>query len=174
MNSSKQILISISLAGLAALSVAQSNPTKIFKAYYAKTDAFTLKKDVAGLSKLMIDSATNDFVYISRPTKAGKSSTRNREQTIQDMTRVMPMVEKFSKVETTIVSSLPGKNSIVLTISNTVEMSTSTGPDGKPHKLVNHATSKDTWVKQGSTWKIKSAQNLKDDMKVDGKSIPGA
>lgn len=45
-----------------------------------------------------------------------------------------------------------------------------TGPDQKPHKIEFMSTSKDTWVKEAGSWKLRRAEVIKRHMTMDGKS----
>lgn len=139
-------------------------------AYYAKSDRLTLKKDAPGLAKLMTENLTADYMYTGLADKAGKVSTIKRAQFIQGIAEVMTHIDFFSKAVTHIDRVIVGKTAALVTISSVVEMTTKLQPDGKVHKLVTHSKVDTTWLKVGSTWKLKLSKVLSGDATIDGKA----
>ena len=162
-----------SIAVLAVLvggaSAAQSNGTKTIKAYYAKVDKLTLKKDVEGLHKLMVANTAQDYLFLFPPDRSGKSKTRTRQETINDLEKVMPMIATFSKASTQVKKLVTAKDSIVAYVIIDIQMTSLPKGDGKIHKLGSRILAEDTWVRVGSDWKLRTSKSAGDSKTLDGK-----
>ena len=163
-------LSSLVLSAVAALAFAgQPALSPTISGYYKKNDLLTLKKDVPGLAKLLNATTTDDFLFTGKPDRMGKTSTRTRSQTEQGMAQVMPLIEKFTQSVSHIQRSVVTKTSAVVTVKTIISWVTKLQPDGKTHKLENHATVEDTWVKIGGSWKLKASKNTSGKLTIDGK-----
>ena len=165
-------LILIVAAGSAL--AAQASAKQKIAAYYTKSDALTLKKDIPGLSKLLTNVTTSDFVSIEKPNEKGVSAKKTRAETLAVIAQVIPLVDKFDRAESHIEKYTPGSGSIVVTVTTSVAITTKPDPKGKVHKLVDIAKSDDTWVKVGADWKLKSSKTLSEKMTENGQPFTGS
>jgi len=172
MNSLTTLSIVAIFLAASASQAAQETPTKVFQAHYDKSDHLFQKMDIDGLAKLILESHTSDFSAISRPDKAGKVVKRTIAQTVAGLKPSLQLMHSFEKVASHIDKVAGTSASPVLTVSTTIEATTKKLGDGKTHKLKIVSASEDTWVKEGLTWKIKSARVVSRNMTFDGNRMP--
>jgi hypothetical protein len=151
---------------------AQKGLSPSIKAYYAKNDALTIKKDLKGVQKLYADTYTADFVSLGNPNKSGKVTTRSRAQEIATVAQAIPFIDKFAKFETRIDHVTLGTGTATIKTTSRVLMQTVADPSGKKHEISGSSTSEDLWVLVGGVWKMKSSKTITEDMKMDGQAIP--
>lgn len=172
MKNSKSIIVVGALAMACVAAAAQAGVSKNLQAIYAKMDALALKKDMAGLSKYLNQISTPDCVFISKAVGGSPAQTRTRDETMKQMTAVIPMIDSISTSSSHIDSIKMGTGSLVATVHSTVAMTTKAGQGGPAHKIIQKTTSVDTWVGSGNNWKLKSSKITAESISQDGKQIP--
>jgi len=163
MKSIKPISILSACVVVALAFGSQAKAPAAIAAIYAKLDAVTLKKDVAGFSKLLGDVATKDCTIID---SKGKSTSASK--TMASMAKELAQFDKVNKSSSHIDKTVDKGSTVVLTVSSVLDV-TAKSPDGKAHQFVQTSTSDDTWVKVGSSWKLKLSKTTKEKTTLDGK-----
>ncbi len=136
---------------------------KALIANYAKFDQAFLKNNLTAFLGML----TPDYAHVEANGQrmdrtAMIASFKSERAAIQS-----PVVQ--SKLQ-----SLSTKdNQIVATVQEHLSGIMADPRSKEPHKLEIDATSKDTWVKQGSVWKLKLDQVITQTILVDGKPLGG-
>ena len=174
MKTAKSILaISLAIATSSAFAIQSPAQVKVtLQSIYAKMDNLASKKDIKGLRLLLSQVSTSDCSFISKPDGSGKTQAKTREDAMQSMEGVMPFIavvnESSSKIDHVVVK----KGVAVATVNSVVAMTTKSDKTNPAHKIVQKSKSEDTWVKVGSTWKLKISKTITETATQDGKSIP--
>lgn len=165
----------ISIATFASsVALAQNQIPPAVRAYYDKENALTLKVDFDSLKKLRAEISTKDYVYVSKPNKAGVVTKKSRSEEDAQMDQLKSLIQSITKSTNHFDQVTLSNSTLVLVITSTGELKTKPmGGDGKAHLISNTAKSEDTWVKVGGTWKMKSSKSISDRMTFDGKAAPG-
>jgi len=172
-NSFQAPLIAALLVIAASAAAAQSGESKKLQTIYSKLDALAMKKDIPGLRTLLHQVSTTDCVFIGVPDKSGKVQKKNRDETLQSLERVMPIIDAVTLSASHIEHLSAGKGFITVLVTSTTKMTTKKMPqDGKVHQIAEFSTSEDSWIKVGGNWKLKSSKTLTDKITNDGKSVP--
>jgi len=166
MKNLKSLIVVGILAAAGIATASQADMAKKLQTIYSKLDALSLKKDMAGLTKLLNQVSTPDCIFVSKTQKM------TRDQTMQQMAVVMPKIDTV----TTSTSHVDGVKmvggSLVASVHQTVAMTTKpTKETGPAHKIVQKTSSEDTWVKSGGTWKLKISKIVTETIIQDGKEI---
>jgi ketosteroid isomerase-like protein len=132
---------------------------------YAKLAAAFKSKNANAVMAL----GTPDFSMKERNgvVSDAKASTEGIKQ-------MFAMVKSFNRVDMKIHKLAVKGNQAVATTTYVYDSQTPPDPKGKSHRMVSKGLTKDTWVKAGSTWKVRSVEMLKDEMTMDGKKIDPA
>jgi ketosteroid isomerase-like protein len=152
----------LALASFTALALAGPSPMDVAKKAAADYRNATLKKDFASFEK----TSTPDFVYVD-----AHGVKVPRAQALEGMkTFYGPM--KWTKVKVVAVSAKLADGGIVYIQE---EWSEGKAKMGGPKESLYTSHSKDEvhMVKKGGKWLTKMVKNLKTDMKIDGKKMPG-
>ncbi len=136
---------------------------KTLLANYAKISDALRKSDFAAVSEFM----TTDYVA-TQP----KGQKLNRDQALAAMTQQREVM--FSADWQRKISKLTvNQNEAVATVQSRM-FGIMSDPQGQHHKLLMITSSKDTWVKGGGRWKLKSYRFLTGSMSLDGKPLAPA
>ncbi len=163
----------IALVGIVCpMGAAQSGQARVFQGFYDRYNALILKRDVAGLTNLIKTSHSDDFIEIGRPNKAGKIKKSTRSQVIADMAGAFRIVDAFTAASTHIDHLKLGTASAEVTVTTNAAANIDKSPDRRHHTLTVRETNRDTWVKAGSSWKLKKSLVLANSITVDGKAVP--
>lgn len=160
-------IFTVGILAFAAVS-AQGAQTQKIAPLYAKLDALSVKKDIAGMTKLLKEISTKDCIFIN---KQGKKQSPT--EVLSDMAMQLSAIGKFEKSTSHIDKTTVKGDNMVAFVTSNYALLTKAGPDGKTHKIAGTSQSEDTWVKSGSSWKLKLSKTTKESTTMDGKPIPG-
>ena len=146
---------------------AQSDAPHSILEYYGQRDALATNRDASGFVKLMTANATSDYVEINMPDRKGVPTVSNLSKTLEGIARIMAELKKRDKTKHTYNSHI---TNATITNSSAIVTVSQLNSYGKVHAYVEHDTWKDTWVKAGALWKLKSTKFLSSTATVDGKS----
>lgn len=160
----RKILFCLSVLALAAAlltfgtSTARADDRADIEALYAKISAAMKAKNTKAIYAL----GTSDFVTKEQGvTMNAKDSAKMMEEQFKSMKKIHQCTMKASKI------TIKGTNAVV--INDSTFDATTSGPDGKSHKMVMIGSSKDTLVKTKKGWLFKSVEMLTAKMTMDGK-----
>jgi ketosteroid isomerase-like protein len=140
---------------------ATANAKKEIQSLYDKMDAAAAKKDIKGMT------ASLDPNYMAVSAKGQKMTL---QQMRGQMTQIMTMLKEL-KTKTVIQKlTLKGKTATV----NTKQTLTSKGMNPQSQqtmKIEVQDTSTNTWVKSGTTWKLKETKSLATKQFLNGKPV---
>jgi len=166
-------LVFVAILAVATSAMAtHSDVSSKLRALYAKMDSLSMKKDVPGLSAFLKKTSTDDCTFISKPGKSGVPERKSRDQAMQTLARVMPVIDKVSTCASHIDSIHVSGSSAVATVTSRIVMITKAGSGGPAHKIAQKSKSEDTWVLVGGSWKLKVSKILTETVSQDGKEIP--
>ena len=135
---------------------------------YDKITALTIKKDVAGLQKMLKDHATPDFTFTGpdkRTIKAGEMMDMMKSQLL--------LIDKIGKMTTKIDKfTLKGNTATVVT-TNITSMTMKLPNDPKVHVMGSTEISTDVWKLVKGVWKIQNIKVTDSKMTQDGKALAG-
>ncbi len=144
-----------------AMADATADAKKEIQALYDKMDVAAAKKDVKGMT------ASLDPNYVA-------ISAQGQKMTLQQMkgqlTQIMTMLKEIKTKTVILKIALKGKTATV----NTKQSLTSNGTNPQSQqamKLEVRDTSTNTWVKSGTTWKLKETKSLSSKQFLNGKPI---
>ncbi|MDR3688654.1 MAG: hypothetical protein P4L46_04685 [Fimbriimonas sp.] len=152
-----------------ASATAQSSPKSALTPIYDKMDSLGMKKDIAGMVSFTTKICTKDCVFIQSPGQKKKVS-----ELLADMKSQMAMIDKVVSSKTHIVSTTVKGSTVVAKVSSVMAFTTAKGPDGKVHRFDVQSVDEDTWVKSGSSYKLKISSTVKMTVKQDGKVVNGS
>ncbi len=134
---------------------------------YNQVSAATLKLDGDGLVKVMMENSTKDFMYF---VTGGK---QNRTEFVSMMKAQMPSMKGVKRADLKIVSLKQTGNTAVVVVNSHYELTMVMPGSPKPQTIVSKQTTNDTWVKEGSKWKLKEMKVVKDNTTANGKPPKG-
>jgi hypothetical protein len=76
------------------------------------------------------------------------------------------------KVQTKLISVKENAQGGVCDLESKYDIVTKPGPDKKTHRMQMTSKTRETWVKQGRTYKLKHIKELKAESMMDGKPMP--
>lgn len=155
-------LVALTLASLTAVALAGPAPMDVAKKAAADYQKAVLTKNFAGFET----SSTPDFVYID-----AKGTKATKEQALAGMKAFFtPM--KWTKVQVKALSAKMVKGELVYVQE---EKSEGKMKMGGPKESLYSSYSKDEvhMIQKNGKWLTKMVKNLKSDMKIDGKKMPG-
>ena len=85
--------------------------------------------------------------------------------------RVLETEQSIPSSRTSVDKLDLGKTSAVVTVSSSMMAIGPKGRDGHSQTIVLTSRSQDTWIKVGSSWKLKSIKTLSDKMTIDGRIV---
>lgn len=151
-----------------ACSFALAKPTqkdlvtvKEINSLYAKMSAAYSKKDVAGI----LANCTADCTF------SGGGSTMNVSQ-VRDLMKAQLTSAKSVKARMTPANVVVKGTTANVTSSNVFTIVIANPQTKKDSTVVQKSTTKDVWIKQGKSWKMKSSQQNLTELSVDGKKQP--
>ncbi|RYG37980.1 hypothetical protein EON81_05060 [bacterium] len=147
-------------------SAQQADPKAFFEATYKKLSDYTLKKDTAGMEKMLKATITSDFAYYSA---GGKKQTG--KQLVSSMKLQMKQIGKVTKSTSKIDKIVIKGDRAVLTVSSVYAMELPMG-GGQPGKLAGSNVTMDTWVNTPKGWKLKEIKTGKESATLNGKALP--
>jgi hypothetical protein len=118
-------------------------------------------KDFKGFEAAIKPFVTPDFKYIEQGNSMGLS------QMVEGIKQGVGPMNVTSANDKTLSVTEQGKTGTIMSTHSLT--GTMKGPDKKTHKIVARITSKDAWVKVGSTWKMSSMTVVSSKMTRDGK-----
>jgi len=134
---------------------------------YDEVEKLILRKDIRGVSKLLTETRTSDYIL---DAKSGKHALTD---VIRSLSTVLPTFDKVTRA-TVHIDHLTVKGPIVIaTITANLVLATKPLQDGKVHTIAEEATGDDTWVRVGDKWKLKLSKVLKSTFYRDGKQTKG-
>jgi hypothetical protein len=155
--------VALTLGFVALVSYAQADSLKSqVAASNAKITNAMKKKDFATLSKVMKAAVTKDFVYV----EDGRS--QNFDQMFANMKMGLGSLKKITVCEAKSLSLKQMGNRASGSTRHRLGGS-NMGPDKKEHTLVFSGVSTDSYVKQGSMWKLSKMVWKTQSMTMDGK-----
>ena len=144
---------------------AQSDAPRSILGYYSQRDALATNRDSLGFAKLMTANATSDYVGINMPNRKSVPTISRLSKTLKGIARIMAELKKRDKTKNTYVSHIDHST---ITRSSVIVTMSQGNSYGKVHAFVENNTWKDTWVKVGALWKLKSTKYLSSKASVDG------
>jgi ketosteroid isomerase-like protein len=151
------------LAVLAAVTMAFADSAADFRKFMRAEGPKVMKafknKDI----KYFENTSTSDFTYkeFGKPASSKKDSLAG----MQMMFGMMQSIDPSFTMHTVKVSG----NTATVTLTSRMK-GKMMGPDKKTHKMDATTYEKETWVKQGNTWKLKKIEETKKSkMLMDGK-----
>lgn len=154
-------LLCVSFFGIAGQARADdASVRKSLTANYLKISEAFRKNDIAAIANLM----TPDYVAVQ--PKGKKLSHDEVLTSLSRQRQVLVNVDWQRKIGKLTVKG----NEAVATIQSRMA-GIMADPNGKHHNILMMSSSKDTWVKAGAGWKLKSYQFLTGAMALDGKKL---
>ena len=158
----KSPILLIFAFGVVATAAASESLRSTIESANKKIVANMLKRDFAGLEKVMKSSMTPDFKYIEE----------GRTMSFQDMFSMLKqgMGQYTKMVETkSILLTLKEKGITATSTSRHTQAGMMPGPDQKDHKMVFVGISTDTYKKVKGKWLMSSMSMKTESMTLDGK-----
>lgn len=126
---------------------------------YEKITSYTKRKNVEGLLRQM----TPDFLYVDE-----KKRVMSRQFVEMQMRQQFAATKSVDGRSTSIKKMEKVQGAVRVTTQEYLAL-TLVDAQGIPRKVVNRASTVDTWVKTSDGWKIKKTQVLKSELFIDGK-----
>jgi ketosteroid isomerase-like protein len=159
------LAMSILLAVVAVrIALADKRAAREIRAQYARTVQYSKQKNVEGLLRQMAP----DFLY-----KAKNGNVMNKQMVEQAMRAQYALIQSVDK-RTTTIKKMEIKGNTARVITQEELAVTMVDAQGKPHKVVSKATTRDTWVKTPQGWKVKMTEILDEQTTIDGKPQPAS
>ncbi len=159
------LAMSLLLAVVAVrIALADKRAAREIRAQYARTVQYSKQKNVEGLLRQMAP----DFLY-----KAKNGNVMNKQMVEQAMRAQYALIKSVDK-RTTTIKKMEIKGNTARVITQEELAVTLVDAQGKPHKVVSKATTRDTWVKTPQGWKVKMTEILDEQTTIDGKPQPGS
>jgi ketosteroid isomerase-like protein len=157
--------MSILLAVVAVrIALADKRAAREIRAQYARTVQYSKQKNVEGLLRQMAP----DFLY-----KAKNGNVMNKQMVEQAMRAQYALIQSVDK-RTTTIKKMEIKGNTARVITQEELAVTMVDAQGKPHKVVSKATTRDTWVKTPQGWKVKMTEILDEQTTIDGRPQPAS
>jgi len=151
--------------GALTLGVASAKSNSDFnsfmKAMVPKVEKAFTSKDAAFFDSI----SSADFVDISMGQKLNQKQAMDEMKTSFKATKSMKMTMKLMNTK---VSGNTG----TAVVSGTATFAMPPGKDGKAHVMAMNFTENQTWVRTGSTWKLKVLEEKMNGGTMDGKPMP--
>jgi ketosteroid isomerase-like protein len=159
------LAMSLLLAVVAVrIALADKRAAREIRAQYARTVQYSKQKNVEGLLRQMAP----DFLY-----KAKNGNVMNKQMVEQAMRAQYALIQSVDK-RTTTIKKMEIKGNTARVITQEELAVTMVDAQGKPHKVVSKATTRDTWVKTPQGWKVKMTEILDEQTTIDGKPQPAS
>jgi len=159
------LAMSILLAVVAVrIALADKRAAREIRAQYARTVQYSKQKNVEGLLRQMAP----DFLY-----KAKNGNVMNKQMVEQAMRAQYALIQSVDK-RTTTIKKMEIKGNTARVITQEELAVTMVDAQGKPHKVVSKATTRDTWVKTPQGWKVKMTEILDEQTTIDGIPQPAS
>jgi len=159
------LAMSLLLAVVAVrIALADKRAAREIRAQYARTVQYSKQKNVEGLLRQMAP----DFLY-----KAKNGNVMNKQMVEQAMRAQYALIQSVDK-RTTTIKKMEIKGNTARVITQEELAVTLVDAQGKPHKVVSKATTRDTWVKTPQGWKVKMTEILDEQTTIDGKPQPAS
>jgi ketosteroid isomerase-like protein len=159
------LAMSILLAVVAVrIALADKRAAREIRAQYARTVQYSKQKNVEGLLRQMAP----DFLY-----KAKNGNVMNKQMVEQAMRAQYALIQSVDK-RTTTIKKMEIKGNTARVITQEELAVTMVDAQGKPHKVVSKATTRDTWVKTPQGWKVKMTEILDEQTTIDGRPQPAS
>jgi len=146
------------------IALADKRAAREIRAQYARTVQYSKQKNVEGLLRQMAP----DFLY-----KAKNGNVMNKQMVEQAMRAQYALIQSVDK-RTTTIKKMEIKGNTARVITQEELAVTMVDAQGKPHKVVSKATTRDTWVKTPQGWKVKMTEILDEQTTIDGKPQPAS
>ncbi|MBS1717046.1 MAG: nuclear transport factor 2 family protein [Armatimonadetes bacterium] len=163
----KRTLTLAALLACTAVSFAADNAKTAISKAYTQFDFYVVKGSLKDLESFLNRTSTNDF------TMKQMGQTFDKKAVIAQMKQQLSMGkvnESKTKVKSIVIN---GSTATVMT-SGSFKMTMKGKNQDKAHVFAGQSETKDTWVKEGRVWKMKSIESVSDKMTMDGKPInPG-
>lgn len=159
------LAMSILLAVVAVrIALADKRAAREIRAQYARTVQYSKQKNVEGLLRQMAP----DFLY-----RAKNGNVMNKQMVEQAMRVQYALIQSVDK-RTTTIEKMEIKGNTARVITQEELAVTMVDAQGKPHKVVSKATTRDTWVKTPQGWKVKMTEILDEQTTIDGRPQPAS
>jgi ketosteroid isomerase-like protein len=159
------LAMSLLLAVVAVrIALADKRAAREIRAQYARTVQYSKQKNVEGLLRQMAP----DFLY-----KAKNGNVMNKQMVEQAMRAQYALIQSVDK-RTTTIKKMEIKGNTARVITQEELAVTMVDAQGKPHKVVSKATTRDTWVKTPQGWKVKMTEILDEQTTIDGRPQPAS
>ena len=146
------------------IALADKRAAREIRAQYARTVQYSKQKNVEGLLRQMAP----DFLY-----KAKNGNVMNKQMVEQAMRAQYALIQSVDK-RTTTIKKMEIKGNTARVITQEELAVTMVDAQGKPHKVVSKATTRDTWVKTPQGWKVKMTEILDEQTTIDGRPQPAS
>jgi Tfp pilus assembly protein PilE len=157
----KSMLLAVSM--LATVALAGPGDETYIRTAHDQFAKAALSNSYKTMEKSIMQNMTADFKYKS---PNGRSETRT--QWLQMMKQEFQRGMKFSAFKFTVGKiTVNGKTASVQ--SSLTAKGSGMGPDKKNHVFGSTSKAVETWVKEGSKWKIKMIDTKSEKMTMDGK-----
>jgi ketosteroid isomerase-like protein len=159
------LAMSLLLAVVAVrIALADKRAAREIRAQYARTVQYSKQKNVEGLLRQMAP----DFLY-----RAKNGNVMNKQMVEQAMRVQYALIQSVDK-RTTTIEKMEIKGNTARVITQEELAVTMVDAQGKPHKVVSKATTRDTWVKTPQGWKVKMTEILDEQTTIDGIPQPAS
>jgi len=138
-----------------------------FQPVYTKFAAAEKAKDVKTIEAMSNLYFSKSFVFVH-----ADGHKQTGADMLAELKTNMKMIVKFEECTGTIQKIVDKGNTAEVTVANHSKLSIS-GPDKKPHIMVDDETTLDTWVKEAGKWKLKQIKTVSEKSTIDGKAFPG-
>ncbi|GIV21118.1 MAG: hypothetical protein KatS3mg023_2869 [Armatimonadota bacterium] len=156
------VLLALSLVLMVVtvrIALADRRAERQIRAEYDKTVFYAKQKNVEGLLRQMAP----DFLY---RTKRGEILNK---QMVEAMMRAQYAQIKSVDKRTTRIQKMDIKGNTARVTTQEEIAVTIVDAQGKPHKVVSRATTRDTWIRTPQGWKVKMTEVLDEETFIDGK-----
>jgi hypothetical protein len=151
----------VSLTALASNAFGQSAKA-ICEMECRSYDQAIMKKDIGWFGR----TAAPGFWAIDHGQKM------NVNQAMAGIKQLFAAMKSIDSVHSSCVSASMKGDTVTAVVDGKI-MGTMIGAKGKTMKIVDQSRDRETWVKMGGKWKIKSVTMISDHMTANGKPLPG-
>lgn len=156
------VVLSMMVSGVGVKAFAVDDLKKEFDTLYAKLDKALLSKD----SKTILAYQTKDYT-----SKSKKGEVMNAKQSAENMEMAFSLFQKINSSVSKVEKVEAGEEHEAVVIVSQSFSGTINGPDNQPHEMNITAKSREIWVHEGDSWKIKYSEELEQKTLLDGKPI---
>lgn len=139
---------------------------KKLQVLYDKMGRLAKTRNVNGLIAVFTRTATDDFLYYDK-----QGYSKDRAEMSKDMKKQFQLVSSVKTTTNKIVTMKPAKGGFNVTVKSVYDMNAKNPSTGKAMRIQGSSISIDTWVKDGSGYKLKQVEITRETYMIDGKKV---